>query len=566
MLKENNKFLSTISSLMICSAILVPMALHNNRPVHADTAYNSISKAKMSSHPQSLSNKQKLVLTLQQKVNSYQHRNTQNPQYKEYIPNFTKGHHGTLQHRITKNVTAYQDNSQFTNPNVVSNEHPTQKDRDEIKSLNNKAIGLLSKENQNQQKQVSALIKSNQQTQNKIMSALHKNTKTNAKRSIKNPMLQTHKQKNVIRHNLKKNHARYKNRVRMTRSVSPKRNFNQIRPYKNFDKSVLRYKPYLNKVCRYYHMRKYENLLLAIMENESHGHGKDVMQDSASVGKKPNSLKPQQSIEQAVIYLKSITNQTGAMDRYEHRNKYIKPKNYHYYSDDYRLLAQTYNYGPQFLNYVMRSGKGYSNDLSQKYSHNVIAPQFGNKKGKTYPYYSDISKMYHKPFLYLDGGNFFYGDLVNQYLPDGTMMQPILHNLIQYAGNPYVYGGNNPKNGFDCSGLVQYGIKKSYGINIPRTTENQWKYTKPVRNLNQVRSGDLIFFKGTYGGRNHLSHVGFLVNKDTMLDANSNGIRFDNININYWQHHFAGVRRLPQAHKLDLKVVHKMNRQAQRIK
>ena len=35
---------------------------------------------------------------------------------------------------------------------------------------------------------------------------------------------------------------------------------------------------------------------------------------------------------------------------------------------------------------------------------------------------------------------------------------------------PYRYGGNTPKGGFDCSGLIVYVYSKAVGIKLPRTT------------------------------------------------------------------------------------------------
>ena len=39
-------------------------------------------------------------------------------------------------------------------------------------------------------------------------------------------------------------------------------------------------------------------------------------------------------------------------------------------------------------------------------------------------------------------------------------------------GVPYVWGGETPGVGFDCSGLVQWAWAQA-GISIPRTTETQ---------------------------------------------------------------------------------------------
>jgi cell wall-associated NlpC family hydrolase len=59
-------------------------------------------------------------------------------------------------------------------------------------------------------------------------------------------------------------------------------------------------------------------------------------------------------------------------------------------------------------------------------------------------------------------------------------------------GVPYVWGGETPGSGFDCSGLVQWAWAKA-GIQIPRTTESQWPDLVHVP-LNDLQPGDLLFY------------------------------------------------------------------------
>jgi cell wall-associated NlpC family hydrolase len=67
---------------------------------------------------------------------------------------------------------------------------------------------------------------------------------------------------------------------------------------------------------------------------------------------------------------------------------------------------------------------------------------------------------------------------------------------VSYAeheiGVPYVWGGETPGVGFDCSGLVQWAWAKA-GIQIPRTTESQWPDLVHVT-LNDLEPGDLLFY------------------------------------------------------------------------
>jgi cell wall-associated NlpC family hydrolase len=59
-------------------------------------------------------------------------------------------------------------------------------------------------------------------------------------------------------------------------------------------------------------------------------------------------------------------------------------------------------------------------------------------------------------------------------------------------GVAYVFGGANPSQGFDCSGLVQWAWAQA-GITIPRTTEVQWPALTHVA-LDALEPGDLLFY------------------------------------------------------------------------
>ena len=95
----------------------------------------------------------------------------------------------------------------------------------------------------------------------------------------------------------------------------------------------------------------------------------------------------------------------------------------------------------------------------------------------------------------------------------------VWYEINKYIGVPYIWGGNNPK-GFDCSGLVQWTIKKTHGIQIPRTTKLQSLKWKEQLNLilNQIKVGDLIYFKTSQENKIHgcskfdTTTFGFVVN------------------------------------------------------
>ena len=56
--------------------------------------------------------------------------------------------------------------------------------------------------------------------------------------------------------------------------------------------------------------------------------------------------------------------------------------------------------------------------------------------------------------------------------------QHVVHIASKYIGTPYVWGGESPNSGFDCSGLVQYCFRQ-LGVDLPRTTCDQIKGAMP---------------------------------------------------------------------------------------
>ncbi len=71
-------------------------------------------------------------------------------------------------------------------------------------------------------------------------------------------------------------------------------------------------------------------------------------------------------------------------------------------------------------------------------------------------------------------------------------------------GVPYVWGGESPGHGFDCSGLVQWAWAKA-GFKIPRTTQSQWPAMRHVP-LTALQPGDLLFYYNL-DGDHQVDHV-----------------------------------------------------------
>ena len=100
---------------------------------------------------------------------------------------------------------------------------------------------------------------------------------------------------------------------------------------------------------------------------------------------------------------------------------------------------------------------------------------------------------------------------------------------LAQIGTPYVWGGETPGVGFDCSGLTQAAYAAA-GIAIPRTSEAQWS-ALPRVSLDDLEPGDLLFFNPGEFIAGLPGHVGMYIGDNQMVDAPYTGadVRIENL-------------------------------------
>ena len=96
-------------------------------------------------------------------------------------------------------------------------------------------------------------------------------------------------------------------------------------------------------------------VLLAIMDQESHGKGNDPMQSSESAGLSRNEITdPTESIKQGVFHF-------SEMYRYGEAN-----------GVDLDTIIQSYNMGPGYIDYVVSNETNHSEDIAKSYSEYMV--------------------------------------------------------------------------------------------------------------------------------------------------------------------------------------------------
>jgi cell wall-associated NlpC family hydrolase len=126
-----------------------------------------------------------------------------------------------------------------------------------------------------------------------------------------------------------------------------------------------------------------------------------------------------------------------------------------------------------------------------------------------------------------------------------TQPPPDASAAVDYAlrlqGTPYRFGGENPENGFDCSGFIQH-VYARQGIKLPRTTREMAERLPEIP-LEQCEIGDLLFF---HGAGKSFSHVGIYLGEERFIhapSARSGSVKISSLKQSYWRKRLAGARR-----------------------
>jgi cell wall-associated NlpC family hydrolase len=94
----------------------------------------------------------------------------------------------------------------------------------------------------------------------------------------------------------------------------------------------------------------------------------------------------------------------------------------------------------------------------------------------------------------------------------------VLQTADQYVGVPYVWGGNTPAGGFDCSGFTKYVFAKQ-GIQLPRTSREQARVGQGIAlDFGAFAPGDLLLFAEPGEA---ISHVAIYVGDGQIIHASS---------------------------------------------
>lgn len=115
----------------------------------------------------------------------------------------------------------------------------------------------------------------------------------------------------------------------------------------------------------------------------------------------------------------------------------------------------------------------------------------------------------------------------------------IVKTARSFLGVPYLWGGDSPETGFDCSGLTTTSYRLN-GLDLPRMSQDQFRTGSPVER-SELLPGDLVFFGNA---ADKITHVGIYVGGGRFIHAPGQGktIREDALSDGYFEKRFQGGR------------------------
>ncbi|MDR4328855.1 lysozyme [Bacillus pseudomycoides] len=210
----------------------------------------------------------------------------------------------------------------------------------------------------------------------------------------------------------------------------------------NLPQAVLRWQTMVEQECTAQGVPELVPYVLGIIMVESGGNSEqtpDIMQSSESQGRPMNSIdNPKESIHYGVMHLKG---------------SFVDAKKYGI--NDLSAIVQTYNFGRAYIRWLASNNKQHSLPVADQYSKTVVAPSLGNTTGAMVRYSQPIAVAYNGGYRYKNGGNFFYAEIVKQYV-----------NFDEGTG-----GGTLQPEGIGIA-VSKYPV--GYGVNL---------FTKPVNGL-----------------------------------------------------------------------------------
>ena len=96
------------------------------------------------------------------------------------------------------------------------------------------------------------------------------------------------------------------------------------------------------------------------------------------------------------------------------------------------------------------------------------------------------------------------------------LRQEVVEYALSFVGGRYVWGGEDPHSGADCSGFVRYILSNTAGVSMSRSSYDQAREGETV-SPEEMQPGDLLF----YGNGRRVNHVAMYIGNGQIVHAST---------------------------------------------
>lgn len=166
-----------------------------------------------------------------------------------------------------------------------------------------------------------------------------------------------------------------------------------------------------------------------------------------------------------------------------------------------------------------------------------------------FPEYSNLDYLSEMSFLqdltYLDE------DYNKSIFADYELRYKLVENINKWLGTSYRRGGRTSK-GVDCSNFISVVIEQTLGFRFPAGASSQSTYFSPIKNIEDLQFGDLIFFSGSKSkNARGIRHVGIYINDGMFAHSSSassgRGVKYTLLTDGYYTERFRYGGRFTQS-------------------
>jgi hypothetical protein len=202
--------------------------------------------------------------------------------------------------------------------------------------------------------------------------------------------------------------------------------------------------------------------------------------------------------------------------------------------------------------------KGKSGKVKHKKKHRKVRKTADVNKSlsllKThFPDYNNLEYLSEMSFL--QEITFLDEDYNKSIFADYELRYKLVENINKWLGTAYKRGGRTGK-GVDCSNFVSVVIEQTLGFRFPAGASSQSTYFSPIKNMEELQFGDLIFFSGSKSKKARgIRHVGIYISDGMFAHSSSassgRGVKYTLLSDGYYTQRFRYGGRFTQSNWAD---------------